>query len=344
MVEPHMQTDTAGIDIANMRCWVLHDGRTGHLNQSIGVAEALGAVNPTVIPLEKTKSYWFWKLIDPARGWKVPSSPYPDLLIATGWQASHVSRLIKTLNPRTFTVQMMRPSGRMSDYDVVAMPLHDEPPAQDNVITTIGAPNRVSPERLKQEGDRWESRLLDCPSPRLAVLVGGETKGFPFGVAEAKQLAEDVLSLAKSRGYSLLVTTSRRTGNEAAEYLRKTFNESGLPVYYWTDSDPDRRDNPFLAYLSAAESVVVTADSISMISESCSAGRPVYVWGLDTIKRPKFNLFYGVLKKQRRIANFTGKATLRAPEYPLSDTEQVAGFVRGKLVRKSLDMDATLEL
>ncbi|MDD9911871.1 MAG: mitochondrial fission ELM1 family protein [Alphaproteobacteria bacterium] len=325
----------APLDVANMRVWILHDGRIGHFNQSLGIAEGLGLKNPQVIDLKKEPLHWLWRRIAPAKAWEMPSSPYPDILIATGWQASHISRAIKTVSPRTFTVQMMRPSGDMGDYDVVAMPLHDCPPARDNVVSTVGAPNRVSAERLKQEADRWETRLLECPTPRLAVLIGGPTRGFEFGVKEAQQVADNVIKIAREKGYSLLVTASRRTGPVITEYLRNTFQKSGLPIYFWTGMDSTRRDNPYLAYLALCEAVVVTADSISMISESCTAGKPVYVWGLERLKRKKFKTFLDILQKQRRIAPFTGDVTLRAPDYPLADTQQVVGFIQGSLARRA---------
>jgi mitochondrial fission protein ELM1 len=36
--------------------------------------------------------------------------------------------------------------------------------------------------------------------------------------------------------------------------------------------------NPYLAYLGLADQIIVTHDSISMASEACFTGKPVYIW------------------------------------------------------------------
>jgi len=38
-----------------------------------------------------------------------------------------------------------------------------------------------------------------------------------------------------------------------------------------------RNENPYLGLLSLADAIVVTSDSVSMISEACFTGKPVYV-------------------------------------------------------------------
>jgi hypothetical protein len=321
-------------DITKLETWVLHDGRTGHFNQSMGVAAALGIKTPQVVELKPKPGHGLLRVLWPPLAWQIPPGPYPDLLIATGWQASYIARAIKRRSPATFAVQMMRPSGRLQEYDVVAMPRHNHPPALDHVVATIGAPNRITPARLKQEAARWEKRLAGCPAPRLAVLVGGEAQRFHFGLPEARQLVEEVRTFAEKYGLSLLVTVSRRTGAEVTNYLRNALLASDVPHYFWSGDDPDQRDNPYIAYLEMADAVVVTAESVSMTSEACTAGKPVYVWGLERLKRKKFQRYYDVLLQQKRVAPFTGRLSLRPPQNPLSDTAQVAGFIRGRLARR----------
>lgn len=322
-------------DLNHMKVWILHDGRAGHLNQSKGVAAALGIRNAEVMTLYTRKfGSLLGLLYPPWRYERPPTSGYPDMVIATGYQTSFFTRWIKRISPTTFTVQMMNPSGEANEYDVVATPLHDRPRAHGNLVTTLGAANIISPTLLKQEGERWESRLRQCPSPRLAVLVGGNSKRFKLTTARAKQLAEEVTTIAKQQGFSLLVTASRRTGEAQTDIIRHTLQHSGVPFYFWNGQDITSRDNPLLAYLHTAEAVVVTADSISMVSEACTAGKPVYVWGKQWMKLGKFKLFYDVLEGQKRAVPLTEKLTLRAPDFPLTDTETIAGFIRGQLLQR----------
>src|SRR5262249_36397001 len=55
--------------------------------------------------------------------------------------------------------------------------------------------------------------------------------------------------------------------------------ESAIDVpylfYRWRPGDPD---NPYLGFLALADTVIVTGDSMSMIAEACSTGRPVHIF------------------------------------------------------------------
>ena len=46
-------------------------------------------------------------------------------------------------------------------------------------------------------------------------------------------------------------------------------------IFRWT---PDASENPYFGYLSVADAIVVTADSMSMMAEACTAGCPVYLY------------------------------------------------------------------
>ena len=48
-------------------------------------------------------------------------------------------------------------------------------------------------------------------------------------------------------------------------------------LYEWQAGDAQ---NPYFAYLACAERLIVTFDSISMLSEACATGRPVYMFDL----------------------------------------------------------------
>src|SRR6185369_4221368 len=77
-------------------------------------------------------------------------------------------------------------------------------------------------------------------------------------------------------GGSLMVTTSRRTGDRLAEAIEDFLT---APVYFydWKDEDVESK-NPFFAFLGLADAVIATGDSISMCSEACATGKPVYIY------------------------------------------------------------------
>jgi hypothetical protein len=78
----------------------------------------------------------------------------------------------------------------------------------------------------------------------------------------------------------LLVSTSSRTSEEAIAAL-----QAGLDVphyfYRWKPSDPA---NPYFGMLAVADRLVVTGDSIAMLSEACATGRPVQIFDLGGMR------------------------------------------------------------
>lgn len=316
--------------------WILDDGRTGNLNRCKGIAQALGFPAPEIIEIkDKFGTRWLDWL--PVPWWidRLPKKPFPQVVLAAGARGSRVLRWMKAQVPQTFTVQIMRPASNVKNFDVVVMETHDNPPKRHNVCVTTGAVNHITREMLEKEGTRWESRLKHCGNPCLAVLVGGGSKHGSFGVNEAKRLADELLAAAREGGMSLLVTTSRRTGKEATDALEKALtNQKKTAVNFWRPDNPTTRDNPYMAYLALAKAVVVTGDSISMVSEAASAGKPVYVWVGNTKLPRKFKTFLETMSAQGRARIWDGTGTklnLRPPAAPLMDTIMAAGFIRARL-------------
>ena len=273
--------------------WVLTDDRAGNIAQALGVAEALGQ------PFhEKPIRYTPWGRLHNAlratsrRGLEVWSRksieqmPPPALVIAAGRRTAPLARWFKKRFASRL-VQLMDPGwpGRPV-FDLIAAPLHDALPAAPNVIHTLGSCHRASPERQAREAAIWRSRLPDLPRPWTLLLVGGDAPGAPFGPSEIMLLSRQLASLPGS----LLVVTSRRTGQPAERLLRAALPRAGY-VHEWRE----HCDNPYLALLALADQIVVTGDSMSMCSEACSNGGPVFIFAAPSLKEAKFRLFHSQL-------------------------------------------------
>ncbi|RYG61793.1 MAG: hypothetical protein EON60_02180 [Alphaproteobacteria bacterium] len=328
-------------DIGKARVLVLSDGRTGGENRSVGLAECLGIKDPEVVTLKPQYTNKFMRMLPvpmlyPQFGQLVQDMKHYDLVIGAGYQISRVMRVLKTTYPSLFTVALMRPAGKASDYDVVAVEQHDTYRKSDNVVVTLGAPNRITKERLTLEADRWRRRLTAVRGYRVALLVGGSSRHGGFSVEEASEMVKAVCKPLKNNEAGVLVSTSRRTGADVTEAIEKELRESGVAYFMWSPETASARDNPYLAYLGLADAVVVTADSVSMVSEAASAGKPVYIYGDEKRVPKKFRKYYEALAHQGRARWWDGKLTLRAPAAGLMDTVMVAGFVRAKWNKKSV--------
>lgn len=324
--------------------WVIDDGRAGHLNQSLGLAEALGNPDPEIVLLRPKVPAWLLNILPIGMSYHPLPAKLPAMAIAAGSRAGRVLSHLKARKPGLFAVQILKPwMGKYGAYDAIIMPMHDNPPKLANVCAITGALNRVTKERLNAEAQRWAKRLSSCPAPRLAVMVGGTSKHGVLTEAHVKALAKQMLALAKAHGMSLLVSTSRRTGEANSAVLARILEgQKEVPVNVWRPESTTQRDNPYFAYLALADAVVVTGESVSMVGEAATAGKPVYVWG-DVGRLPrKFQAYLQTLERQGRARPLpeAGKAggeklTLRAPAAGLMDTLMAAGFVRARLRGKA---------
>ncbi len=259
------------------RVWMLADDRPGNVNQALGLAEALG--EPFAV---KTIGY---SQIARLPNWLLPANlvgltsdsrdvltpPWPDLVIGAGRRTAPVGRWLKRQNPSLRLVQLMWP-GSAEDFDLIAVPEHDRVPDHPLVMRTLGPPHRLRPALLRAAAAELASRLGDLPRPYIACLVGGTSKHMTFTPDDVFSLIDGASHLVSERGGSLLVTTSRRTGEACTEALAGAIKGPHL-LHRWQQGG----DNPYLGILSSADAVVVSADSASMCMEACAIGKPVFL-------------------------------------------------------------------
>lgn len=323
---------SASLNLAGLKVWVLSDGKAGHENQSLGVARALG-FEPVLIRLKKRRFGKFFGFLGP--DWLVenaPTGPWPDMVIATGNLTVPIVRHIKHHSPATFTVQMMTPTGPKAYFDVIAAPAHDKAPHLERVTTTVGAPNLITPEGLEAMGSKWAGILKTCRTRKVwAVLVGGDAKKYRFTPARAAALAVSLKALAEKEGITFLVTTSRRTSIEAEQTLKTALGDDA--ALFWSPRHPVG-ENPYQGLLALAKGIVVTVDSISMVSEACSTGKPVYVFDMQqAAKMGKFKRFFATLQSRGMVQPLEAAPTTFSGQ-PLADAAHVAGFVRARYLRR----------
>jgi mitochondrial fission protein ELM1 len=72
------------------------------------------------------------------------------------------------------------------------------------------------------------------------------------------------------------ITPSRRTSEATKQQIGGALSAANFG-WLWDESG----DNPYLGILALAQRLIVTGDSISMISEALSTGRPVHVLPLE---------------------------------------------------------------
>jgi mitochondrial fission protein ELM1 len=116
-----------------------------------------------------------------------------------------------------------------------------------------------------------------------------------------------------------MVTFSRRTPPRARDVIARALAD--VPGWIWEGEGA----NPYFAFLGAADAFVVTEDSINMVAEAASTGKPIYIATVDGGQRRK-RLFHADLERKGVIRPFTGD---HAPwtYAPLRETERLADEV-----------------
>lgn len=316
-----------------MRLLVLLDDQPGNRNQSLGVAERLveeaGAVVETVhlrgngladLPSVMLGS-GLWGYDRESRRRLRETRPAPEVILATGRRAIPALRYLKKRFPEARLIYLMHPQTDLAAFDLAAIPEHDHPPALPHVIATMGAAHRVRAERLRVEGERYRP----SPSPRIAVLVGGNAKGVRFSMTDWTHLGGQIVAMAQHMHGSLLVTTSRRTGPQGTEILRQAL-PPGAVFHAW---EPEG-ENPYNAMLGAADAVVVTGESMSMLSEACALGVPVFVFNPTQGVGAKHQRLQQALIQRGYLRNLTPEAALDwSPPAALDEAGRVAAAIQG---------------
>ena len=264
------------------RVWLLIDDRAGNKSQVLGVARALG------LPFEiKTIAYTaaaalpnymlmasFSMLTQSSRVNLM--APWPDVVIGAGRRTAPVARRFKNLSGgKAFLAQIMYPgaSGE-DDFSLIAVPRHDGLPPAENRFEVIGAPHGVTAEAIEEARIHWQGKFDHLPKPHVALIVGGDTKRKKFTPEMATDLGERAAALVGAAGGSLLITTSRRSTPDATAALLGTVADVPSHVFRWGDEG----ENPYMAYMAFADHMIVTGDSVSMCSEACATGKPVYIF------------------------------------------------------------------
>lgn len=309
-------------------CWVVTDGKQGMENQALGLAEALNME----ICIKRTKLRFPWSVLTPyfqlglsaclsPQGDSL-TTPWPRVLIASGRQSILPALSVKhASHNKTTVVYIQNPVISPKHFDLVVAPLHDQLTGP-NVVVTQGALHRVTPTRLDEEKQKFP-QFKKLPSPRIAILLGGSNRSYTFDETVAQSLATQLQKLQHTYQAGLMISPSRRTEKKHLQFFHTLLDKKTTAI--WDGTGP----NPYFGMLAWADAVFVTCESISMITEACSTGKPVYLLRLPG-GDSKFESFHQNMVKQGYVRWFDGLFD-PAPTTPFNETAFVAQKVKDLL-------------
>jgi len=264
--------------------WAITHKRCGDNEQTLALAESLRWPFSTI---ELGEPAFNTRLLDGLRtAWRAcranpaarPQPSWPDLVICCGLNAEQFARSIrKAAGPaNTQLVYIGRPRSRFAEFSLVLSTPQYALPARPNIVQLELPLHRARPERIAAAVTAWAPRFAHLPRPYIVLLVGGSTGPFSLDTKAAARLGIRASARTRAMGGSLLVSTSFRTPRWVTAALLDHL-DAPAHIHRWSR---DAAENPYLAYLGLADEIIVTGDSMSMLSESAATGKPLHIFDL----------------------------------------------------------------
>ena len=316
--------------------WSLMDNRRGSVGQALGI---IGALDDELFEKEEKQLEYnsFSALPNFIRGRsligitkesaKKIKAPFPDYVLSISRRTVPVARYIKKLSPKTKLIQLMYPGKTgLNDFDLVIVPKHDKEKAKgDNIYYIVGCPHRITEAFLQKERKKWSPIFADLPKPLTAVIVGGAIKNKPFSEENALALGQALRTLKTNIGGSLLITTSRRTGEKAQEIIMEQIRDIPQHTFLWGD----KSENPYGGYLACADNLVVTGDSVSMCCEATGTEKPLWIFTGQNWLTPKHLRFVDSLYEQKCAVALKSNPDINfRPKTKLNASAEIAELIK----------------
>ena len=314
------------------RVVIISDGIRGHLHQSLGIAEWLERLagielDPSTINVPAmSMSHRLLKMKLFVRGLEFHGGSFSrewlksfgirykkyeretTLFISAGSKAAPFCLALAKATKNKCAVVMTPSVLGTKSFNYAIVPEHDKPDLKaGNVLTTLGAPNHIYIPSLKDiashyfAGKNLEGRKL------IALLIGGSDANYKIN----SRWARDVLTpLRDVKDAKFLITTSRRTGEDVENTVKEIFSDCPNLEYLFLFSRTPNQ-NSLTAILGAATHVLVTEDSVSMVSEAVTAGFKVGLIRLPrTTGKIKHMLGYGARRFDDMFAKFAQRGLI----------------------------------
>ncbi|MFC1624269.1 ELM1/GtrOC1 family putative glycosyltransferase [Candidatus Omnitrophota bacterium] len=295
---------------------ILNDGKAGHFNQSMAVAEmfekALASrlkdkginerpvIKTHVVKVEfrnrlaralldlascfVTKKFqgnlrWL-RLCLKEETYQEIKNRYADVVISCG--ASTIgANIFLTYENNAKNVYIMKPGlARNQKFNMVILPRHDAPKKiVPNMLIIESSPNRITEESMKEAiaSLKPQASGLDLHVRGLGLLIGGNTKTFKLRKESVEKVAGGILRIAEEKGLDVFASTSRRTSAEIDVSLKDRLGKDPRCKLLVVANEKNI-DGAVPAIFGLSEVIIVSSDSISMISEAISSGKYVVVF------------------------------------------------------------------
>ena len=306
---------------------LLTQGMHGMISQVEGLAKALD-VDFTHHTVELNN---FWKLIPPKltpisqRVYKKINQTDFDLIISCGRKSVIPSiHLKKNSKKKILNIHIQDPKVNFSHFDFIVAPEHDFIRGQ-NVINTKGAIHYLTDGEIIKNKDYLSSFIKKDQRKICSLILGGPTKYYEYSLENLENIFSNLNNFLKKNDFQLIVIPSMRTPKNSINFAKDYFGKNHTII-----DNVDKK--AYLSALSISESIVVTCDSSSMISEAALTGKPIYVANILPKKNDRrLQEFRNLFRKLNIIRNL-GELEENWSYQKLDETNRVAKIIKQKLI------------
>ena len=326
-------------------CWdrkivILSDGKAGHFKQSEGVAEMLSdfkefhgrpglkfetekilveyrsAFHRTALfflaflmkPWIQGRLHWLAPFFT-AETQKAIEQANADYIIAAGSGLAPLQRLLAQ-ETGAKTIVIMKPPFpySLAGYDLAIVPAHDGGLVPKRTIRCGVMPSGYKTLDRAADVSQLRAKLGDGVRPRVAVFLGGATRGYDLRVADMEKLFAILKSTSPCTG-DCMITTSRRTSAPVERFLKQALPQHPFCRFLVIANE----ENPPYAsggMMGLADLLIVTEDSLAMISEAVGTGKRVIVLSLGGGELPGKHYRFHQILAQRGLVTLSGLADL----------------------------------
>jgi hypothetical protein len=297
-----------------LTAWALTTGETGMRTQARGLAQAIADRVEEKTVVRTWLSAWPHRM----------AAPWPDIIVSCGRRAARYAlRARQASGGRLLAIHVQDPRWRAGDFDLVIAMEHDAIAPGPNVIKVATALHDLTPANLAAAAAAWTERLAPLGRPLVGVMIGGDLRGRRFSLDDGRRLLAGLRRLQTDAGAALAITPSRRTPDAVIQLFRHAFADNPR-VLLWDRAS----ENPYRPILALADRLIVTSDSVSMISEALATPHPVEVFDLGFARHVGF--VQGLVDR-RLMRRFEGDPSPPVTTGPINATLEAAAAVRALL-------------
>tara|TARA_B100000965_G_scaffold151033_1_gene125540 strand:+ start:197 stop:1147 length:951 start_codon:yes stop_codon:yes gene_type:complete len=312
-----------------LKALLLTQGMHGMVSQVEGLAKAL-KLN---YKHQNIKLKPFWNLIPPkftpiSENLLIEKFVCDCKVIISCGRKSVISSIAlkKRFGKEIFNIHIQNPNVSLKHFDIVISPEHDNLKG-DNVITNKGAIHYLSKKEISQ--NLKYLKLEKEKKQIVAFIIGGPNKYFSYSEEQVHYIFNKVKTLFTPDKFKIIIIPSYRTPENVIKKAFNTFSFNHLVV-----KEVDKK--AYLSGLALADFIVVTGDSISMISEAAVTGKPIYIAMMKSMRSSsRFKTFYNQFKSLGIVKDLEDKVDNWSYD-KLDEVNRIAPIIREKMKKNEI--------